>query len=59
MFIFKKYIYISFSLILIIHSRLKILFFLYFFSRFRHDNILQLDLDLPDRTTQDFDGTIS
>ena len=27
--------------------------------RFRHDNVLILDLDLPERTTQDFDGTIS
>jgi len=27
--------------------------------RFRVDNILQLDLDLPERTTEDFDGNVS
>ncbi len=27
--------------------------------RFRHDNILVLDLDLPERTTEDFDGNLS
>lgn len=27
--------------------------------RFRHDNILVLDLDLPERTTEEFDGSPS
>ena len=27
--------------------------------RFRHDNILQLDLDLPERTTEEFDMEMS
>lgn len=27
--------------------------------RFRVDNILQLDLDLPEKTTEDFDGVVS
>ena len=28
-------------------------------TRFRHDNILNLDLELPDRTTEDYNGFIS
>lgn len=28
-------------------------------TRFRHDNILNLDLDLPERTTEDYNGFIS
>lgn len=28
-------------------------------TRFRHDNILSLDLDLPERTTEDYNGFIS
>lgn len=27
--------------------------------RFRHENILQMDLDLPERTTEDFTGEVS
>jgi len=27
--------------------------------RFRYDNIMQLDLDLPERTTEDFYGQVS
>ncbi len=27
--------------------------------RYRYDNILHLDLDLPEQTTEEFDGQIS